>query len=158
MNNIFIISRAKFKEEIKSFTEQQFMDTAFISIHSPKIGMSFNDTDPILSDSSNVLNLWFHDTDPSDDNLLIGTHREPVVPFDEQMAKSIKRFVENNKDKKQWLIHCTAGVCRSGAVGECLSDYFGNDYHKFKRDNPQIKPNVFVKKILKYELEKESNQ
>lgn len=150
MNNIFIMSRAKFKEEVKSLTEHQFMDTAFISIHSPKIGMSFNDIDTILEDSSNVLNLWFHDTDPEAEiEWMASNPPYEEVLFDEEMAKSIKRFVLANKDKKQWLIHCTAGVCRSGAVGECLSDYFGNDYHKFKRDNPQIKPNVFVKKILK---------
>lgn len=74
--------------------------------------------------------------------------------FKEEMVKSIKRFVLANKDKKQWIIHCTAGVCRSGAVGECISDYLGNEYFKFKRDNPQIKPNVHVKTILKNELHK----
>lgn len=153
------MSRAKFKEELKSFTEQQFMATAFISIHSPKIGVSFNDTDPILEDSSNVLNLWFHDTDPEAEiEWMASSPPYEEVLFDEQMAKSIKRFVLANKDKKQWLIHCTAGQCRSGAVGECISDYFGNEYFKFKRDNPQIKPNVFVKKLLNNELEKESNQ
>lgn len=143
------MSRAKFKEELKSFTEQQFMATAFISIRSPKIGISFNDTDPILEDSSNVLNLWFHDTDPEAEIVWMASSPPyEEVLFDEEMAESIKRFVDSNKDKKQWLIHCTAGVCRSGAVGECISDYFGNDYVMFKRDNPQIKPNVFVKKVL----------
>ena len=149
MNNIFIMSRAKFRETVSSITEQQFMTTAFISIHSPKIGMSFNDTDPILEDSSNVLNLWFHDTDPEAEIVWMASSPQyEEVLFDEAMAESIKRFVLANKDKKQWVIHCTAGVCRSGAVGECISDFFGNDYVMFKRDNPQIKPNVFVKKVL----------
>lgn len=65
------------------------------------------------------------------------------------MAKSIKKFVEQNKDAKFWFIHCTAGVCRSGAVGEVLADFFEIPYHQFKRDNPQIKPNIYVKNILR---------
>lgn len=154
MNNIFIMSRAKFKEEIKSLTEQQFMATAFISIHEPKNKIIGGYAEPwpvILEESSNVLNLWFNDEDE------YNPETESVL-FTEEMAKSIKRFVQNNKDKKQWVIHCTMGQCRSGAVGECISDYLGNEYFKFKRDNPQIKPNVHVKKLLNNELEKESNQ
>lgn len=154
MNNIFILSRTKFKEELKSLTEQQFMATAFISIHEPKnkiIGGYVEPWPVILEESSNVLNLWFNDEDK------YNPETESVL-FDEEMAKSIKRFVLANKDKKQWLIHCTAGICRSGAVGECISDYLGNDYFKFKRDNPQINSNIHVKTILKNELANESNQ
>ena len=124
--------------------------SAIISIHSPKIGMSFNDTDPILSDSENVLNLWFHDTDPEAEvEWMMPNVQYEEVLFDEEMAKSIKRFVLANEDKKRWIIHCTAGKCRSGAVGEVLSDFFKIPYSEFKRSNPQIQPNIYVKKILK---------
>lgn len=139
------MSRTKFKEELKSLTEQQFMATAFISIHEPRnkiIGGYVEPWPVILDENSNVLNLWFNDEEEYNPDT------ESVL-FDEEMAKSIKRFVENNKDKKQWIIHCTMGKCRSGAVGECLNDYFGNDYFQFKRDNPQIQPNILVKNILK---------
>lgn len=163
MNNIYVFSRQKFKEELSSLTVEQFMAGAFISIHSPKIGMSFNDTDRILESGPNVLNLWFHDADPIGDESQILTFNgiqielEPVVLFDEQMAKSIKKFVEQNKDAKFWFIHCTAGVCRSGAVGEVLADFFQIPYHQFKRDNPQIKPNIHVKNILKQILINDKN-
>ena len=157
MNNIYVFSRQKFKEEFSSLTVEQFMAGAFISIHSPKIGMSFNDTDQILESGPNVLNLWFHDADPEDEKLLIGTHREPVVYFNEDMASKIKNFVEENKDAKFWFIHCTAGICRSGAIGEVLADFFQIPYHQFKRDNPQIKPNIHVKNILKRIMLQDSN-
>ncbi len=145
MNNIYVLSRVKFEEEIKNLSEQQFMSGAFISIHSPKVGMSFDDTEPILESSSNVLNLWFHDFDPESE---INQDADCVV-FDESMALEIKNFVLKNLNAKFWLIHCTAGVCRSGAVGEVLSDFFQIPYFQFKRDNPQIKPNIFVKNMLK---------
>ena len=145
MNNIYVLSRAKFKEEINKLTEQQFSSGSFISIHSPKVGMSFNDTEPILESSSNVLNLWFHDFDPESE-----TNQDVnCVVFDENMALEIKNFVLKNLNAKFWLIHCTAGICRSGAVGEVLSDFFQIPYFQFKRDNPQIKPNIFVKNMLK---------
>lgn len=157
MNNIYVYSRAKFKEEIKQLTEEQFLNSAFISIHTPKVGISFNDTEPILDSSSNVLNLWFHDADPEDEQLLIGDYREPVIYFDEDMALEIKKFVNANLDKKYWFIHCTAGICRSGAVGEVLADFFEIPYYEFKRDNPQIKPNIYVKNILKRTMLQDSN-
>lgn len=145
------MSRSKFKEELKSLTEQQFVATAFISIHEPRnkiIGGYVEPWPVILEESSNVLNLWFNDEEEYNPDT------ESVL-FNEEMAKSIKRFVQNNKDKKQWIIHCTMGKCRSGAVGECLSDYFGNHYFEFKRDNPQIQPNVLVKRILTQTLSEE---
>lgn len=149
MNNVFVFSRAKFKAELKLITDHQFAATGFISIHSPKVGIYFDDTDVILEDGPNVLNLWFHDVDPESESLTPTQLADPdLIFFDDYDAEKIKLFVKRNKDKKQWIIHCTAGISRSGAIGEYISDYFGNDYHLFKRDNPQIKPNIHIKKIL----------
>lgn len=141
MNNIYVLSRHGFRAELKTMPEQIFMASAFISIHDPeqKIGVA---KPRILEDSENVLNLWFHDSDE-------GTFMEGETLFDEKMAIKIKNFVESNLDKKQWFIHCTLGKCRSGAIGDVLSDYFQIPYMEFKRDNPQVQPNVFVKNILR---------
>lgn len=135
MNHIYVMPRVKFISELKSLSEQQFVAGAFISIHDPG-----NNT--IIEDSSNVLNLWFHDSDEE-------TFLEGEVLFDIDMAQRIHKFVEENKDAKFWMIHCTAGKCRSGAVGEVLSDYFEIPWNMFKRDNPQIQPNIYVKLLLR---------
>lgn len=149
-NHIYVLSRENFKQEIGHLTEQQFQAGAFISIHSPNVGLSFNDTEPILESSSNVLNLWFHDTDPEQErDWMVSNPSYPEVLFDESMAIEIKNFVEQNHSAKFWMIHCTAGICRSGAVGEVLSEYFEIDYFEFKRDNPKTRPNIYVKTILK---------
>lgn len=152
-NNIFVFSRARFKDEILKMNEDHFLNGAFISIHSPKVGMSFNDTESILESSSNVLNLWFHDADPISEEPLIFNGieitLEPTVLFDTDMALQIHQFVKQNEKAKFWIIHCTAGISRSGAVGEILSEYFHIPYQQFKRDNPQVNPNIYVKNILK---------
>lgn len=57
-------------------------------------------------------------------------------------------FIEKIKDAKNWFLHCTAGISRSGTIGEFISDYLGQDYFQFKRDNPQTNPNSEIKKIL----------
>lgn len=150
MNNIFVWSRQKFKEELKTMNEQAFASSAFISIHSPNVGLSFNDTEPILSDCDNVLNLWFHDIDPEQEREWVETNPPyQEVLFDEEMAVKIKEFVLRNISAKKWVIHCTAGICRSGAVGEVLSEFFNIPYFEFKRVNPQIRPNIYVKNVLK---------
>ena len=153
MNNIHCLSRLEFKNELHGITEHQFDSTAFISIHSPKIGLHFNDTEVILEDAPNVLNLWFHDIDPeSEVEWLLDNPDHVEVAFDEIMALQIKEFLLRNKRKLNWMIHCTAGICRSGAVGEVINDYFQQNFLGFKRDNPQINPNVWVKKVLRKTL------
>lgn len=79
--------------------------------------------------------------------------------FSEDQAKSIKVFAQQAfNDKKRLIIHCTAGISRSGAVGSTLNDYF----NKFLEDNEsdfewfwtcgcerQISPNPYVAKVLR---------
>lgn len=134
-NHIFVKSRKDFKHALEDITEQQVMSGAFISIHTP----GFDEI--ILEDSDNILNLTFHDSDEE-------SFLEGEVLFNEDMSRRVHEFILKNHDAKFWLIHCTAGKCRSGAVGEVLSDYFEIPYHQFKRDNPQVQPNILVKKLL----------
>lgn len=142
-NHIYCVPRYRFAEEVKSMTEQQFMSGAFICVHDPEL-------DKIIDDAPNVLNLWFHDADPTNDSKTPHWVDDSVmVYFDEIMAQKILKFVQNNLGAKFFLIHCTAGKCRSGAIGEILSEYFDIEYFDFKLNNPQISPNIFVKHILK---------
>ena len=144
-NNIFVLSRENFKKLLKEdMHESKFMKSAFISIHEPGnnfYGAIAKPFPVILEDSENVLNLWFNDCEEPCPEI-------EAVLFNEEMANKIVEFVEKNKGATNWFIHCTMGKCRSGAVGECLSDYFGINYYKFKRDNPQVQPNMWVKKLI----------
>lgn len=134
-NNIFCLPKYKFEEVYKAKEKIPGLlkECAFISI---------NDTfEFVRPDSSNYLNLSFDDVD---EEITWGT----CVLFTEEHARIIKEFVEQNLNKKYWFIHCTMGQCRSGAIGDVLSEYLGIGYADFKKDNPQVKPNALVKKIL----------
>lgn len=83
--------------------------------------------------------------------------------FSEEQAKAIKVFAEKAfRENKRLIVHCTAGISRSGAVGSVLNNYF----NKVTENNPddyewfwtcgcerQISPNPYVTSILTKVLE-----
>ena len=61
------------------------------------------------------------------------------------------------------MIHCNAGISRSGAVGEVLNWYFNShiqqnpeDFQTFYSVHPQIVPNSHIKTVLFRYLEEKS--
>ena len=118
----------------------------------------------------------FDDTPPFSPELLNHPHlltltfddicNEPETPedlgnailFNEDMAHAIMRFVDDGKFPL--LVHCTAGISRSGAVGEVLNWYFNRDLEynaaddeDFTQNNRQILPNFIVRRIMMKILE-----
>ena len=78
---------------------------------------------------------------------------ERSILFAPAMAEQIMRFVDDGK--MPLLVHCTAGISRSGAVGEVLNWYFNRylevnaeDDADFTRNNRQILPNSIVRRIM----------
>jgi predicted protein tyrosine phosphatase len=140
IQQITVLSKVKFNELYVALTPIQKSKSAFISIND-----SFDYKWP---NSDNFLNLTFDDVDAIMDNLPdLGQFAKPIV-FNEAHASQIKTFIDNNLDKEHLYVHCTMGKCRSGAVGECICDYLNLNYLEFKRQNPQIQPNVHVKLLL----------
>lgn len=77
-----------------------------------------------------------------------------LVLFQTGHAQTIIDYAkEIDKDKVQCeeglAVNCDAGVCRSGAVGSFLAEYYGLDYQEFVKDNPNILPNLYVLTILR---------
>ncbi|MBQ7177750.1 MAG: hypothetical protein IJS08_10080 [Victivallales bacterium] len=77
--------------------------------------------------------------------------------FTEADAKAIFDFVCD--DTLPILVHCTAGIARSGAIGDVQDVFFNrcktqNDAdHQFFLDNtPQIMPNTTVHRLMMREL------
>lgn len=98
-------------------------------------------------DHSNVLRLWFDDVE-NDDDLWSPTNNISIRAFSSEQAQSIIDFLEKNKDKETFIVHCTAGISRSGAVGQFIADYFHCDKEEFKRINPHICPNGRISRML----------
>lgn len=103
---------------------------------------SFEENHWFKSDHENVLNLVFDDIGPT-----LKEQEPSLVLFDESMAKAIIKFWEKNKGKK-FILHCTAGISRSGAVGNFIRQVENLNYESFKTDNPQILPNMWVLDVL----------
>lgn len=79
-----------------------------------------------------------------------------AVLFDKSHAKKVIDFLDeirgkNPSEDEELLVHCSAGISRSGAVGTFACDYLGLDYVAFLRDNPYIRANHFVLSLLKNE-------
>lgn len=89
----------------------------------------------------NVLNLKFDDIEED-----IGKYKTISI----KQGRQIISFLEGiNKDVVVYLlVHCAAGISRSGAVGTFANDYFKLDRDVFKLDNPYIHPNGNVMRVL----------
>ena len=132
-------------------------------------------TEVELLEKSKIISInssWeFDDTPPFSEKYLKHPHllaltfddicNEPETPedlgnailFNEDMAHAIMRFVDDRQ--LPLLVHCTAGISRSGAVGEVLNWYFNRyletntaDDEDFELNNRQIMPNTIVRRIM----------
>lgn len=90
-----------------------------------------------------VLNLCFGDYTPDDKDL------DNEKLFSEGQAKQVVEFVDKYKDEvEMFILHCDAGVSRSGAIGTFIQRYLEIEEDGFKKMNPYIHPNHFVLNIL----------
>ena len=148
---IKVLPRIFFEKVKGTSTEAELLaNSKIISINS---SWGFDDTPPFSEELLNhphLLTLTFDDI-----------CNEPETPedmgnavlFNENMAQQIMRFVDDGK--LPLLVHCTAGISRSGAVGEVLNWYFNRylehnvaDDEEFVQNNRQIQPNTIVRRIM----------
>lgn len=97
---------------------------------------------------NNVITLVFDDVIKSGDSS--PTVSKDTIAFNTKMAENLYNFIELNKNKNSCLVHCAAGISRSGAIGTFIYDLFGvGNYLQFKKNNPRIFPNPFILKLLR---------
>lgn len=154
---IVILSRALFDEYLrrKGVTDDN-VETQdkmfFISIRNQD-----DKTEPFFkSDKSNVKIMTFADLEEDKELPVIGEERtELFKAMSREQAAELYQFIKANKDKEAVMIHCTAGVARSGAVGVFINDFIGGNYHELMRNNPSIQPNPHVYRLLHNEWYKD---
>jgi len=66
--------------------------------------------------------------------------------FNDCHARQIIKFADTNKTRS-FIVHCDAGISRSGAVGLFLTRYLGLDEAEFKQHNC-ILPNMYIYDVL----------
>lgn len=114
---------------------------------------------------------WLHESPPfsmdlyGHQNLLVLYFDDVDNPSDSEQAKhcfmtkahalNVFTFMGKCDKRRPLLVHCTAGVSRTGAVGEFLNWYYNRhlednqaDFDYFVKHNPQIISNVWVKQKL----------
>ena len=148
--NIFILSKRQFDELMikKGLTvenvESKVTKAALISICSEVDQENYIDQRPHFNkDTSNVLNLLFEDIT---EDLWTKTMGKDVLmkAFTKDQGLKVIEFLNKHKDKETLIIHCAAGISRSGAIGTFAAEYFNVDLEKFNELNPHIHPNSLV--------------
>lgn len=144
---ITILSKFDFEERMKMFgitndNVENIKDTFFISIQHTGVDKTY------FVNKQNVKVLFFDDCLLSDQYCTV---------MSEDQALELLDFIDEHKDKKFCVIHCAAGISRSGAVGTFICDYTDSNFKSFIQDNPQIHPNVVVLNLMKKAVLKKYN-
>jgi predicted protein tyrosine phosphatase len=151
---ILILSKTEFdnimlRYNITNENVQDKTDMFFISINDT---CNTKQIPYFKNNHENVLIQYFDDVVKD----IIDNNNEILAKaFTEEQAIEMFKFIEKNKDKKTCLVHCTAGISRSAAVGTFICDFTNGNYFEFKEDNPYILPNPHISKTLNYILLKE---
>jgi predicted protein tyrosine phosphatase len=148
MKRVFVVSKPGFNALMESNdinddnVEEKGHNVALISINDT-IGdwmkPWFNE------DHSNVIRFWFDDV--SSDLEISPTNRQKCRAFTIEDGKRMLEFINRNKEKS-FIVHCAAGISRSGAVGQFITNYFEYDQQLFEQTNPYIHPNSHILRIL----------
>jgi hypothetical protein len=98
-----------------------------------------------------MLSLDFWDVSDVDFPRVKAKHKDAIL-FNEshanQVIETIKAMHEDERSMVL-IVHCDAGVSRSGAVGEFAVDFCNLDYLAFKDKNPCVCPNSFIRRELR---------
>jgi predicted protein tyrosine phosphatase len=145
-----LVKNRYYFESLKGTTDESslFEHIRVISVNSVRIP-----EEPPFSrkfwEADNVLVLSFDDADDSDPFIFQGTRF-----MSEADAEAIASFAES-PDPRPIVVHCTAGISRSGAIGACLNEYFNKKlaldeaaHQAFWVAHPHINSNLHVMKLL----------
>jgi len=73
----------------------------------------------------------------------------PDSMFNETHAIKLLDFIYKNKDVENWIIHCDAGLSRSGAVASWIANHFGISFQELQdQQDHKIYPNSIVLDVM----------
>ena len=130
--------------------EEILKEDIIISITDSPTGFSDYDKPLFLKKHDIILKLVFDDV--SEDEAASPTNRGKTKAFDVVQANQVLDFLEKHKDKKRCIVHCAAGISRSGAIGSFVNDVYGSgNFLELKRRNPYIMPSPYVSQVIRRE-------
>lgn len=122
---------------------------AVISICSKKEDIIFTEEIKKKLKCDDIITLVFADITETDLKIVPElSKRYPIFTADK--AQEILNFLNHlqKKDIKLLLVHCDAGISRSGAIGIFAVRYLGLDESEFRKKHKYIGPNSMVYDIL----------
>lgn len=151
--DIYVISREIIVDRINNGVKPCYGEWALISIYSFSEGPVITpETVPILNAlDCKFISLKFCDIKLEEFLLLKKAYPEEVDGsdlFNEDHAKIIIRFLDEIKQIQTLVVHCAAGISRSGAVGLFANRYLEQDDSIFRKRNKGISPNPYVLDVL----------
>jgi predicted protein tyrosine phosphatase len=132
MPKIRVLSRAEMLEEY-ILDRKIFERCKIISIYG-------FEASPVFPEHPNVLTLNFDD--------VISQWDSDTILFDESMAEQVIAFLNTVEQGDELIVHCFAGISRSGAIGLFAARFLGLDLEDFFSQHPHISPNPLVLRVL----------
>lgn len=122
-------------------------DMFFICIHNTN---GENSTPYFKQDHPNVLKLAFDDCSQDETGTLLSGEPYTQKAMTKEQAEIIYDFLIAQKQNgvQKGLLHCSAGISRSGAVVTFAADVLEVDQSAFKKMNQYIRPNPHVMSLL----------
>jgi predicted protein tyrosine phosphatase len=107
-----------------------------------KIISIFDNDGPLFKEESeNLLSLDFHDVTP-------GWGYGGYRLFNKEQARLVVDFLCRLEPDDNLIVHCRAGISRSGAVGTFAAMLHGESLELLNRRHPTIYPNEWVLDLL----------
>lgn len=70
-------------------------------------------------------------------------------PFTPTHADRLATWFDLADKQRPFLVHCWAGVSRSGAVGLWLAERLGYTEEEYLNANPRVRPNPYIIQVLR---------
>jgi len=110
------------------------------------------ESEPVLKaiGCQSTLSLRFWDISKLDDE--VKEKYPSAILFNDDHATQVIDYLDGLKKEEEdsmLVVHCFAGISRSGAIGGFACDYFGMDYLPFAESNPCIMPNAHISGMLR---------
>ena len=151
MKQIIAFSKQEFDDNFSNEKFKHYNHAAFISILDVD---NYEKIYDVSIDNFLQVKMWDIEIDVKD----IKTGETYEKPSDFELKKIVD-FVNKHKDKSVFIIHCSAGISRSGAVATYIKNKFNNEVvdKTFYQKNKFILPNLFILNRLT-EIDSDNNK
>lgn len=136
------------KKEVLSNTFSQYGDWDNILM----ISIQNSDFAPLFKPeelNTRIISLHFDDTTPKATRNLCHLMADKFM--DSVQAIQVLDFIDNwhtQETNDLLIVHCHAGICRSGAIAAFAQHYCDVNGYMFQADNPNIQPNHWVEEKM----------